>query len=345
MVTIWIVAPGGFISVVEYDPTKTRNKKSKHATVENDLENYHAADSKTLSTHLMVRARVRDDLNFLEDAAKQLGEKVEVYEDLKADYQWRCIVSRTLLKHAVNAQIDGIDYWSHVKESLTSRMPKLPAGSSAVSRHSALMGFWNGHASWQENPPYGTFRGSSTVAGSYASKTVFSKDTKTTYEKVNGEWRKKVPYVAPTTYYSYKGGYVSPYGNGGWYQNSNHDSTSSARSWDENDSTLKGLIGQPNTSDDSSVSYTDNDEPDNPVWGMSEWQIAIAAGDISHSTMLEQVKDLLSTAGESGDVEDITDRLIDTHGTVDVDTLQFDQVMVALDDSRAAMIGNTKAPF
>lgn len=383
---MWIVAAGGFISVVEYDPRKTRDKKSKHATVENDLSEYHAADETTLSSHLMVRARVREDLKFLEDAGVQLEEKVEVYEDLKADYQWRCVVSRNLLKHAMAAQIDGIDYWSHVKESLTSRMPPLPKGSRAGSRQTALMGFWSGHASWQANSPYGGYSGSTTtyVTPKLSDATVkgLNEAGKTTYtdpdghmwklsvykkdgswhRDYNGEWDAQK--AKGTTNYSYLSSatianlnaanqsfYVGDdkrhwmkNDKGVWVRDWDSETAANAAVTGEYVSAFGAVEAQPAllpgpasiedlmADADGVIDWEDLDK-DNP-WGLNDAEVAIASGNPTEETMRSQIVDLLSISGADGNPDDIVELLIESFGTVDIDTLKPEDVLDAVVDSQ-----------
>jgi hypothetical protein len=368
---MWLITGGGFLSVVEYDPRRTKDKKSKHATIENTLEGYHAADAKTLSTHLMVRARVKADLDFLVEAGAELGETIEVYEDAKADYLWRCVASRAAVKRAMANQIDAIDYSSHVKESLTSRMPKLPAGSRSTSRYAALSGFWSGHAAWQDKAPYGGF----SYGGDWTPKKILtdSKGVKWEKTRVNGKV-KYVRYYPPTTYSgggTWSNGKYTPNPSSTWKAGRvwDHDKkqwvdpvakddadasygtkggsvakalTSGSKPGLEDLPTLTDLVADQAWSDDyyesgrtwGQQNTADDDyDRDNPALGRADWEVAVMSMDYSRETMVAQVKDFLRTFGEDADVEDVVDRLEESFGTCDVDELSTGDLMLHINES------------
>ena len=100
------------------------------------------------SSHLLVRARIKGDL----EALKLYDPEAIFFEDLTADYEFRLIVRREALAQFMYDQAMGIDYWSHVKEEMNRRSPKAPGRMNAYYR------VWNALADIQPNPPYGAVK-------------------------------------------------------------------------------------------------------------------------------------------------------------------------------------------
>jgi hypothetical protein len=141
---MWLFEQRGFISVVAYDPKKDMKKDSPFP-----------AFAKSDDTHLLVRARIKDDLDWL----KEFLPTLVVDTDPSADYSYRCVVPRKVLKKALAKAVDDIDYDSHFKEVADARSPKVQG------RHSAMMSCWSAMAKLQPLPPYG-YSGTSGYYGS-----------------------------------------------------------------------------------------------------------------------------------------------------------------------------------
>lgn len=65
---------------------------------------------------------------------------------------------------------------------------------------------------------------------------------------------------------------------------------------------------------------------------LSRWQLDLRDGRTSRSTMVGQVTDMLDDMMLDGDVENIVDQLQETVGTVDLDTVDFDEILAVLRD-------------
>jgi hypothetical protein len=83
---MWIVTKQGFLSVV-------RN-----------------LDSKGPSSALLVRGRVREDLQHLANFAARRGERPAVTNTPDADYVFRLATSRAILSAYLDEEVDGLTY-------------------------------------------------------------------------------------------------------------------------------------------------------------------------------------------------------------------------------------------
>lgn len=136
---MWLFEKRGFISVVAYDPKKDRNKSSKFPQI-----------AKKAGTHLLVRARIKEDLEMLKSVLPTL----HIETDPSADYSFRCVIPRSKFKKFLAEAVDGITYDSHFKEVAREHSK----GSSG--RYSAMMKVWGNMADLQPYSPYGGyFRG------------------------------------------------------------------------------------------------------------------------------------------------------------------------------------------
>lgn len=149
---MWLVSENGFISVVEWSPKKDkltgRVKLSAPYAKLLSLpeEEFWFGDSNTLSSHLLVRARVRADLVPLEEY-----DPFSVFtEDPTADYRYRLVARRTYVAQYLADLAMGIDYNSHVKEVVRDRAPATEHGS----RYNGMMDIWSATAKWQRSIPY-----------------------------------------------------------------------------------------------------------------------------------------------------------------------------------------------
>lgn len=131
--------------MVAYDPKKDRNPNSEFSKIATSAD-----------THLLVRARIKEDLDWL----KPFLPTLHIETDKSADYSFRCVIPRKVLKKALAQSVDDIDYDSHFKEVAEDRSPKVNG------RHSAMMGCWSKMAELQPYSPYGGF-----VSGSYTGGT------------------------------------------------------------------------------------------------------------------------------------------------------------------------------
>ena len=87
-------------------------------------------EHRTEPGHLLVRSRIAGDIERAIPGAT-------VFEDLKADYRYRTVVSRESFKAALAAAVDSIDY-DNFKNSVSHDEPK---------RHDAYLGVWQVMAS------------------------------------------------------------------------------------------------------------------------------------------------------------------------------------------------------
>lgn len=129
----WIFEKKGFVSVVAYDPKKDDNKNSPFKKF-----------AKSKNTHLLVRARIKDDLNSLKEVVPSLV----IDKDPSADYAYRAVVSRTQFKKYLNKVTNEITYDSHFKEACRDTAPPVK------DRYSALMSTWGIWSKLQDVPPY-----------------------------------------------------------------------------------------------------------------------------------------------------------------------------------------------
>lgn len=146
---MWLFDKQGFVSVVAYDPAKDRDPNTKFTKF-----------AKKAGTHLLVRARIKEDLDMLKSVVPSL----HVETDPSADYSFRCVITRKDFKKFLANAVDGIDYWSHFKEAARDNSPK------AEGRYSAMMKVWTVMADLQPYSPYG---GGFGYGSSYGSVSTF----------------------------------------------------------------------------------------------------------------------------------------------------------------------------
>lgn len=104
--------------------------------------------TKRAGTHILVRARVKEDLEDLRPVCRDL----RVSYDARADYKFRTVISRRQWQKYINRCIREMDYGSHFKEVVEKNaLPK----SLASRRHSAMMRCWTAMAelTW-DKPSY-----------------------------------------------------------------------------------------------------------------------------------------------------------------------------------------------
>lgn len=130
---MWLFDKQGFVSIVAYDPSKDRDPNTKFKKF-----------AKKAGTHLLVRARIKEDLDML----KAVVPSLLVETDPSADYSFRAVVSRAQFKKFLALSVDGIDYWSHFKEAARDNSPK------AEGRYTAMMRVWTEMAKLQPHAPY-----------------------------------------------------------------------------------------------------------------------------------------------------------------------------------------------
>lgn len=146
---MWLFEQHGFVSVVAYDPKKDYDKQSPFKKI-----------AKEAGTHLLIRARIKEDLDWIKETVPSL--KVET--DSAADYAYRCVISRRQFKRALSKAVDEIDYDSHFKEAARDNSPK------AEGRYNAMMGVWSKMADLQPIRPWsGAF-----YSGGYSSRSTYS---------------------------------------------------------------------------------------------------------------------------------------------------------------------------
>lgn len=140
---MWMFEKRGFISVVAYDPKKDRNKASKFPEIamRGKKEYDHS--------HLLVRARIKEDLDML----KLVVPSLHVETDKSADYSFRAIITRKQMKKFLAMSVDDLNYDSHFKEVARDNSPK------AEGRYSAMMSIWSAMAKLQPYSPYGGYGG------------------------------------------------------------------------------------------------------------------------------------------------------------------------------------------
>jgi len=148
---MWHFSKRGFTSTVAYDPAKNRDPKSR-------LSEF----APQAGTHVLVRARIKEDL----DDLKRVVPDLHVETDPSADYSFRCVVSREDLKAYLALSVDDIDYDSHFKEACRDAAPK------AGGRYSAMMSVWSAMARIQPHTPYGNWWGSTSTKTTSTKTTV-----------------------------------------------------------------------------------------------------------------------------------------------------------------------------
>lgn len=371
MVIIWLFTDDGFTSAVEFDPpttrlvtpakcikpAKTRWDKSTKKTVVLEpgewteavyetitpeyvehLKDYHPAiqNSKDaegkeipgqLCSHLLVRARVEADL----DELKKLDPNSYAFSDMSADYQFRLIIKRKAYAQYAYNKAMGIDYWSHVKETINKRAPQIQGG-----RYTGLSAVWSAIAKWQPNPPYGR---TSTTYYSAGSGYVLGGDSYWGGKDTTRKW--VVGANDPVT--------------GKWIAGHYEDDDSVWISGHFDKETNKWIAGHyESLSNDSTDDPTDNSAPEHYLpalqqhetlgdlagqisddfdfaehlselgIGEEEWEFDVRNRRYSRATIKGQLIEHLSASQELHlfDLEDTIDRVIEAFGTVDLDGLE-----------------------
>lgn len=137
---MWVFTQHGFYSVVAAKPSKDRSGKLKKMGVTSD------------DTHVLVRARVKEDL---EDLKTNYMPDLEIFTETGADYSHRCYMTRQEWKGILAVTVDELDYDSHFKEASRD------GSKGAPGRYSAYMGVWSELARLQDTKPYsGSYSGS-----------------------------------------------------------------------------------------------------------------------------------------------------------------------------------------
>lgn len=143
---MWNFTKYGFTSVVAYDPTKDKKPDSPFPKI-----------AKQAGTHLLVRARIKADL----DQLKRFVPSLVVDTDAGADYAYRAVITRSQMKKFMCTMIDEIDYDSHFKEAARDNSPLAPG------RYQAMMGVWTEMSRLQDISPWsGGNRGWTSTYGS-----------------------------------------------------------------------------------------------------------------------------------------------------------------------------------
>lgn len=89
-----------------------------------------------MADQLWVRARVRGDLErFFNDA-----DWLDVIETPSADYRFRCVVDRSIIKMALIMAVDGIDYYNF-KNSIDTTPVEEERHTTYLKVWDAMMGF------------------------------------------------------------------------------------------------------------------------------------------------------------------------------------------------------------
>lgn len=162
---MWHFDKRGFVSVVAYDPKKDRNKSSKFPQI-----------AKKAGTHLLVRARIKEDLDMLKSVVPNL----HIETDAAADYAYRCVIPRSKFKKFLANSVDEIDYDSHFKEVARDNSK----GSSG--RYGAMMSVWNAMANLQPISPWsGGYGGGYWSSGKSSSKGKSSSSTMATPKAIS----------------------------------------------------------------------------------------------------------------------------------------------------------------
>jgi hypothetical protein len=301
---MWNFTVDGFTSVVEYDPPATHWKDGKHVPFDDGIINnlpadYSPADKENLSSHVLVRARIKEDL----DALKTYDPDAIETEDKTADYQYRLVMRRTAYATYMYDKVMTLDYKSHVKETIDRRAPKVAGG-----RYQALSAIWRACVEWQPNAPwsnqvnYGGYGPGNGKTSSLAN----GKPHATSYwDKSLGRW-------------------VTPGGSNPKALPAGASAARDERSQGANWPSVQEL--------DAVLADTAQDaqSPEPPLefldLGETREGLRVTA-DATRSTMIAQVKDLVKAMGRSCEVEALVDDLQEAFGTVDVDTIPHDTLM------------------
>lgn len=136
---MWLFEQHGFVSVVAYDPSKDRNASSQFRKI-----------ARQKGTHLLVRSRIKADLDMLKTVVPSLV----VETDAGADYAYRCVVTRKQFKQFLAKSVDNLQYDSHFKEAARDASPPVK------DRYSTYMSVWSAMSRLQDISPWsGSWRG------------------------------------------------------------------------------------------------------------------------------------------------------------------------------------------
>jgi hypothetical protein len=130
---MWLFEQHGFVSVVAYDPSKDRNSKSQFRKI-----------ARQKGTHLLVRSRIKADLDMLKTVVPSLV----VETDAGADYAYRAVVTRKQFKQFLAKSVDNLQYDSHFKEAARDNSPKVK------DRYSTYMSVWSAMSRLQDVAPW-----------------------------------------------------------------------------------------------------------------------------------------------------------------------------------------------
>jgi hypothetical protein len=303
VVIIWNFTDDGFTSVVEYSPPVTQWDKDlkKHVPFDDGIINnlpadYCPADNKTLSSHLLVRARIKEDL----DALKAYDVDAVETENKLADYQYRLVIRRSAYAQYLYDKAMQLDYDSHVKETIDRRAPAIAGG-----RYGALSAIWSACARWQPNNPWGN----TVNYGGYGQQSYYAGNNKTGTQTTK-------PYANE----AYNPKEVWTNGSGGAAPKAILPSPSgSAKVRSDFADTTKPTLDEVLDRLEEGSGWV---EPSSQLQlGETEEGLNVTA-EATRASMIAQIKDFAQ--GKPCEVEALVDELINTWGTIDVDTIPND---------------------
>jgi hypothetical protein len=137
---MWVFTRDGFYSVVSYDPSKDREKKSPFKKI-----------AQSAQSHVLVRGRVKRDL----EALRMVVPNVKIVDDIVADYQFRAVITRRQWKKFLSLATDDIDYHSHFKEVMRDGDPV-----QGGQRYTAVQKIWSAMLDLQPLGAWGGYSGS-----------------------------------------------------------------------------------------------------------------------------------------------------------------------------------------
>lgn len=314
MVIIWNFTDDGFTSVVEYAPPATKWDKdvNKHMPFVDEVvrqlpDDYRPADKENLSSHLLVRARIKEDLS----ALKEYDADAVETEDKLADYQFRLVIRRSAYAQYLYDKAMLLDYNSHVKETIDKRAPYVAGG-----RYGALSQIWSACARWQPNDPWGNAvsYGGYGQAHSHSSSSFYAGKGKS-----NGGSQGTKSY-ANEVYHPQDVWTNGATGTGGAAPKAITDGS---------------VIGKPKSGPedvdrlDEALAFLDRDTPPHedpsPHLDLGETIDGLhVTADATRASMIAQVRDVVNAMGRTCEVEALVDELQETFGTCDVDKVPHD---------------------
>jgi hypothetical protein len=298
---MWDFTVDGFTSAVEYNPPTTYYDTKTKQTLDFVDEftdrlpaDYQPATKETLSSHLLVRARVKADLDKL---ATYDADSIR-FEDLSADYQFRIIIRRTAYAQYVYDTAMDINYTSHVKEEMNRRAPQVKGGRMGV-----FTKIWTAMASLQPNPPYGGY--TSTYEWPEYTGKVYGGTSKGKGVSKDGSGQKAISSGTGSPYFDKDGKYIPSYATGSTFGYKDEDMLSTPLTKDEQDELFK-------------------DDPNLRAGDEEDWEGLGVKFSATRRSMVDQITDILNDVGEQTDVEAVVDALMDEFGTCDVDIIPFE---------------------